>query len=71
MIAMNNPTPEQVDVDWLNWLGIPWIGIPGEHNARKAQMWYCPTCDCYVDGVDVTFDERHDKHAGDCGLKLT
>ena len=33
-------------------------------------MWYCPNCDCEVDGIDVTFEEMHDERAGGCGYRV-
>ena len=29
--------------------------------------WWCPICESWVDGKDVTYDERHDERTGGCG----
>lgn len=29
--------------------------------------WYCPYCDEYLDPLEVTFEEMHDKESGGCG----
>ena len=29
--------------------------------------WYCPFCDEYLIGEEVTFEETHDQRCGGCG----
>lgn len=32
--------------------------------------WWCPECQKYVDGRDVTFEETHDTRSGGCGYRV-
>lgn len=32
--------------------------------------WYCPYCDAYLRGEEVTFEELHDPRIGGCGFPV-
>lgn len=32
--------------------------------------WYCPHCDQFLFGYEVTFEQTHDEREGGCGLPV-
>jgi hypothetical protein len=35
--------------------------------AADKNLWWCPECQTEIDGIAVTYQERHDDRAGGCG----
>ena len=36
----------------------------------ETYKWYCPYCDEYLLGSEVTFEETHDLRVGGCGYPV-